>query len=660
MNNIKVGYQRLVGKKPPLPVTKKELIPLLECMATKLKDETLAIRNEKDKDRQAQLKRDTLPAIIISAATTSRKASDDDERTGLILIDLDDFGGKANPDVTYEQAVEIVDSMIGEYPFVIGRHTSVRRGLKVACGIEPSVDSHKQSFAALQKLFADHGLTVDKQTSDAKRVNFLCWDADIIETLVVPLKRWMGEFIEPLAEPTPAPTSSPTLTAHTSPSGMSADEEAVICLSHLNPDMDYGDWLATGMACHSHGASMSTWDAWSRGGSKYTEGEPESKWASFEGAGVNFATLVQMSKDANGGVSPLARQRDTVTAADFENLTEEQKAEEDSKFPEPMCGGMMQIDYCHEPEEIIKGVAARGEKMQIAGSSKAGKTWALLHLAGAIQTGSEFMGMECVRGDVLFLNFELSPVRMRQRIDVIPTLRDVTFLNFRGIQCNWAMIKRGLEKLGGNYSTIIFDPIYKMLGDADENSNGDIANLLHHVEQVASERNAMAVYSHHFSKGNKAGVDQIDRQSGAGAWGRDPDALITLTPHEDDGCLVLEHTLRSYAQPLSSVWKFDFPNYVHQPDANPESLKKSRGGSNKKGDWNDALHGVQCHPEGITKADLVKHIIDKTDASDSGARRYIEAAVKKDKIFDNGGLFHSRQQSPQQDAFAEDNYKKAI
>ena len=259
MNNIKVGYQRLVGKKPPLPVTKKELIPLLECMATKLKDETLAIRNEKDKDRQAQLKKDTLPAIIISAATTCRKASDDDERTGLILIDLDDFGGKANPDVTHEQAVQIVDSMIGEYPFVIGRHTSVRRGLKVACGIEPSVDSHKRSFAALRKLFADHGLEVDRSTSDEKRANFLCWDADIIETLVVPLKRWMGEFIEPLAEPEPAPTSSPTLTAHTPPSGMSADEEAVICLSHLNPDMDYGDWLATGMACHSHGASMSTW-----------------------------------------------------------------------------------------------------------------------------------------------------------------------------------------------------------------------------------------------------------------------------------------------------------------------------------------------------------------------------------------------------------------
>lgn len=332
----------------------------------------------------------------------------------------------------------------------------------------------------------------------------------------------------------------------------------------------------------------------------------------------------------------------------------------DENFPEPICGGMMQIEYSDEPVEVIEGVAARGEKLQIAGSSKAGKTWALLHLAGAIQTGGEFLGMRCVQGDVLFLNFELSPVRLRQRIDAIPTLGGVTFLNFRGMECNWPMIKRGLEKIGGNFSAIILDPIYKMLGDADENSNGDIAHLLHHVEQVAGQRDAMTIYSHHFSKGNKSGVAQIDRQSGAGAWGRDPDALLTLTPHAEDGCLVLEHTLRNYGALESSVWKFEFPDFVHLPDENPGNLKKAHGGNNKIGSWEDALEVARNHPEGITKADMVKELKDKTKASDSTARRYIDEAVKKEKIFDNGGLFHSHQQDPQQDAFAEDKRQKAI
>lgn len=333
MNNIKVGYQRLVGKKPPLPVTKKELIPLLECMATKLKDETLAIRSEKDKDRQAELKRDTLPAIIISAATTCRKASDDDERTGLILIDLDDFGGKANPDVTYEQAVEIVDSMIGEYPFVIGRHTSVRRGLKVACGIEPRVDSHKRSFAALRKLFADHGLEVDRSTSDEKRANFLCWDADIIETLIEPLRQWSGAHIEPQAEVKKKPYK---VKRSSSDSSLTPDEEIGLCLEHLHPDDDYQQWYQVGMIVKEHGGSCAIWDAWSSSGALYKAGECDKKWQSFKGGRLGFGTLVKWATDANGGRNPIMaeknqRQAVKVTADDFDDVV----ADDEPQTPEP-------------------------------------------------------------------------------------------------------------------------------------------------------------------------------------------------------------------------------------------------------------------------------------------------------------------------------------
>jgi hypothetical protein len=46
--------------------------------------------------------------------------------------------------------------------------------------------------------------------------------------------------------------------------------------------------------------------------------------------------------------------------------------------------------------------------------------------------------------------------------------------------------------------------------------------------------------------------------------------------------------------------------------------------------------------------------------SDSSARRYIEDAVGKDKIHELGGIYTTRQQDPQQDALAEEKYKKAI
>ncbi len=87
-------------------------------------------------------------------------------------------------------------------------------------------------------------------------------------------------------------------------SNLSADEEVEACLAHISPDVDYSAWVGVGMACHAHGASLAVWDSWSRGGTKYKEGEPAKKWASFNGDGVGFGTLVEMAKRNNGGRNP--------------------------------------------------------------------------------------------------------------------------------------------------------------------------------------------------------------------------------------------------------------------------------------------------------------------------------------------------------------------
>ena len=333
---------------------------------------------------------------------------------------------------------------------------------------------------------------------------------------------------------------------------------------------------------------------------------------------------VRVNEDGTTAPQTVLVCRPDASGADDWNL-DKLPGEKVRVFPRPMSGSMMRVTYSTPPVEVIEGIAARGEKVQISGSSKAGKTWAMLNLAGAVQTGGKFLGLRCVQGNVLFLNFELSETRMRERIDMFPELANVDFINCRGINCDWEMVKSGLSDLQKSYSTIIVDPIYKMLGDRDENSNGDITDLLHHVERIASEMDAMTAYSHHHSKGNKASVDQIDRSSGAGAWGRDPDALLSLTPHEDENCMVFEATLRNYAKMKSTVWEFKFPRFIHCPEANPESLKK-RGGSNKKGGPVDALQIVLQHPGGISRADLARALAVKKGVTEGTARGYITAA----------------------------------
>ena|SRR5437899_12785018 len=69
---------------------------------------------------------------------------------------------------------------------------------------------------------------------------------------------------------------------------------------------------------------------------------------------------------------------------------------------------------------------------------------------------------------------------------------------------------------------VVLDPVYKLLGDRDENANGDVGNLMNEFEQLASRTDAAVVLAHHFAKGDSTVKEAIDRISGVGAWGRDP------------------------------------------------------------------------------------------------------------------------------------------
>ena len=204
MNKIKVGYQRYVDKQDSkvAPMDIYEVFRRME-ESPQLEKLTKAVRvaTTKDERSQAKLK---LPAIIVSAETTCRKVSPDDKRTGLIFIDLD---LSDNPDTDLEK---VVDSM--DYSWLIGTFVSPSGGLKVLCAIEPSVDTHTRSFSALEKVFTEHGLNIDRSCKDRKRLTYICHDPDIERTLTTPLNEWKGKPILPAPEVkkkkyTPTPSS---------------------------------------------------------------------------------------------------------------------------------------------------------------------------------------------------------------------------------------------------------------------------------------------------------------------------------------------------------------------------------------------------------------------------------------------------------------------
>lgn len=238
--------------------------------------------------------------------------------------------------------------------------------------------------------------------------------------------------------------------------------------------------------------------------------------------------------------------------------------------------------------ELIRGILRQGHKMLLAGSSKAGKSFALMELALAISTGGEWLGWPCEKGKVLYCNFELDEASARNRFNAICAYRGmdaaeacagITDWNLRGYNLTakdfaLRLFSRARE---AGFLAVIIDPIYK-LGLGDENSAGDVGSFLGVLDTICTTLGCAVIYCHHHSKGAQSGKAVADRASGSGVFSRDADAILDLMQLRPTSSLPswavdapkatawrVSAVLREFEEPApKNVW-FRYP--VHLPDA---------------------------------------------------------------------------------------------
>ena len=234
------------------------------------------------------------------------------------------------------------------------------------------------------------------------------------------------------------------------------------------------------------------------------------------------------------------------------------------------------------PKQVIEGVLHKGSKMIISGSSKAGKTLSLLHLGLAAANGSTWLGHRTATSKVIYLDFELKKRIAARRIAEMvnanshydPKNPNFLYCSLRGQSRTLEDLVHHIEDLENHQpDLVIVDPFYKLATGADENDAGAISEVVNRMEKFSERLDCSFVYAHHFSKGNKSDTDHIDRASGSGVFARDPDAILTLTPHEEEDHLVLEATLRDFPTPDPQVVEFSWPNFIHKPDMEPKLRK---------------------------------------------------------------------------------------
>lgn len=282
------------------------------------------------------------------------------------------------------------------------------------------------------------------------------------------------------------------------------------------------------------------------------------------------------------------------------------------------------------PPELVAGILHKGSKLIIGGTSKGRKTFSLMDLAISVATGTPWWGFPTSKGKVCYINFEIQRPFFAKRFEDICKVKAVKVE--KGMFHCWTLrgYVDGIEKMAAeitkilmqeDYALIIFDPIYKALGDRDENKAGDVASMLNELEAIAVKTGAAIAFGAHYSKGNQAAKDAMDRIGGSGVFARDPDAILTMTPHEEEEAFTVDCTLRNFAPQAPFVVRWDWPLFTRDEALNPEALKKPKQvGKTRAEDGQFQTkykvdHILDCLKEttnGRTPSELLKLVMEQT------------------------------------------------
>jgi RecA-family ATPase len=159
----------------------------------------------------------------------------------------------------------------------------------------------------------------------------------------------------------------------------------------------------------------------------------------------------------------------------------------------------------------------------IAGGAKAKKTWLLLALAIQMAAGGRWIDrFNVVPRKVLYVNLELWPDTMRERINMIcealeldgerDTVRkNLNVLNLRHYaeKDHVQIVPKIINKMqGGGFGLSVVDPVYKVLGNTNENDSGDVTRFMNSLDRICAQTGAALALAMHYGKGNQSGKQE--------------------------------------------------------------------------------------------------------------------------------------------------------
>ncbi|RJX23748.1 MAG: DNA primase [Acholeplasma sp.] len=290
--------------------------------------------------------------------------------------------------------------------------------------------------------------------------------------------------------------------------------------------------------------------------------------------------------------------------------------------------------------ELIEGVVRVGHKMLISGSSKAGKSFLLMQLAIALSEGGKWLGFQCKKSKVLYVNLEIDRASCLHRFDKIyKALKldpkhsgNIKVWNLRGRAMPLdKLVPKLIRKVANQgFDAIIIDPIYKVI-TGDENNASEMGAFSNQFDKICNETGCAAIYCHHHSKGSQGYKRAMDRASGSGVFARDPDAQLDMIQLETTDEFMaqyadvqtstawrLESSLREFGNFKPVNFWFEYP--IHKlddkgiltkhyaegdPKANLEKSGKRNQSTESRKDEFDAAFDINMEDDGTCKASVL-------------------------------------------------------
>jgi len=237
-----------------------------------------------------------------------------------------------------------------------------------------------------------------------------------------------------------------------------------------------------------------------------------------------------------------------------------------------------------QPGWMIEGVWQKTSHGMIAGEPKTYKSVIATDMAVSVASGKPFLGKFPVRhqGPVMYVQEENSPWLVKDRVKKISVSRGAMngsatmfgsqlsvempddlplyFLNNMGFDFTSEEDRQFMEESIQEIHPvlIIFDPLYLMLGDKDENSSKDIRPVLNWLLSLRYKYSTSVIILHHW---NKAGKSERGGQRMLGSvlfHGWVESAMYTRVVNEQNHQIEVEREFRSFAKPDSLNITFNF------------------------------------------------------------------------------------------------------